>query len=75
MEGAAPLEGAGIHFGGEYAGYVTSSFASPVLGKAIMLGWLRVFDGALPDQVTIDGRSARRVATPFYDKDGARARV
>ena len=75
MEGAAPLEGAGIHFGGEYAGYVTSSFASPVLGKAIMLGWLRLFDGALPDQVTIDGRSARRVPTPFYDKDGARARV
>ena len=75
MEGAAPVEGASIHFGSEYAGYVTSSFTSPVLGKAVMLGWLRLFAGKLPDAVMIDGRRAQRVPVPFYDKDGGRARV
>lgn len=75
MEGEAPFEGSVIRYGAEYAGYLTSSFASPVLGKAVMLGWLRFFDGALPDEVTIDGRRARRVAVPFYDKEGARARA
>ena len=75
MEGAAPVEGASIHFGSEYAGYVTSSFTSPVLGRAVMLGWLRLFAGKLPDAVMIDGRRAQRVPVPFYDKDGSRARV
>ena len=75
MVGAAPSEGSSIHFGVEYAGYITSSFASPVLGKAVMLGWLRLFGGKLPDTVVIDGRSAQRVVVPFYDKDGGRARV
>jgi sarcosine oxidase subunit alpha len=75
MAGEAPFEGSVIRYGAEYAGYLTSSFASPVLGKAVMLGWLRLFDGKLPDEVAIDGRSARRVAIPFYDKEGARARA
>ena len=75
MEGAAPTEGSSIHFGAEYAGYITSSFTSPVLGKAVMLGWLRLFGGKLPDAVVIDGRSAQRVSVPFYDKDGGRACV
>jgi hypothetical protein len=39
----APFEGAVIWLWGRpMAGYVTSSFASPVLGKAVMLGWLRL---------------------------------
>ena len=75
MEGAAPFEGSVIYHGADYAGYVTSSFRSPVLGKTVMLGWLRLFNDALPGEVTIDGRTARRVAIPFYDKEGARARA
>lgn len=75
MEGAAPFEGAVIHHRGVYAGYVTSSFASPLLGKTVMLGWLRLFDGTLPSEVTIDGQPARRVTVPFYDMEGARARA
>jgi sarcosine oxidase subunit alpha len=75
MDGPAPLEGSVIYNGTEYAGYVTSSNASPVLGKAVLLGWVRLFaDGVLPERVTIDGRVARRVALPFYDAEGKRAR-
>jgi sarcosine oxidase subunit alpha len=74
MEGAAPFEGIIIEHKGNYAGFVTSSTYSPVLGKAVMLGWLRL-DGQLPETVTIDGRSARRVPIPFYDKEGLRARA
>jgi glycine cleavage system aminomethyltransferase T len=75
IEGAAPIEGAVLWHEGEYAGYVTSSTASPVLGKAVMLGWVKLFDGALPEQVTVDGRTANRVSIPFYDKEGERARA
>ena len=75
LEGPAPFEGSVIYNGTTYAGYVTSSFRSPVLGKTVMLGWLRLFDGVLPTEVTIDGRTARRVAIPFYDKESARARA
>lgn len=75
MEGPAPIEGALLWHGLEYAGYVTSSLLSPALGKVVMLGWLKLFDGELPAEVTIDGRPARRVPLPFYDKDGQRARA
>jgi sarcosine oxidase subunit alpha len=75
MAGPAPIEGALIRHGADYAGYVTSSTFSPILGKAVMLGWLELFDGALPDEVTIDGRPARRVPTPFYDPEASRAQA
>lgn len=75
MEGEAPAEGAVIWNGSEYAGYVTSSTWSPALDKSVMLGWLNLFDGALPDAVTINGRITRRVPTPFYDAEGNRARA
>jgi glycine cleavage system aminomethyltransferase T len=75
MEGPEPIEGALLWHGPEYAGYVTSSLLSPVLGKAVLLGWLKLFDGDLPAEVTIDGRPARRVPLPFYDKEGQRARA
>ena len=75
MDAPAPLEGSVIYNGTDYAGYVTSSNASPLLGKAVMLGWVRLANGVLPEQVTIDGRPARRVATPFYDEEGNRARA
>ena len=75
MAGTAPIEGAVIWRDGEYAGYVTSSSYSPVLGKSIMLGWLYLSDGNLPTDVTIDGRPAHRVPVPFYDPEGSRARA
>ncbi len=75
IEGVAPIEGAVLWHGVEYAGYVTSSTASPVLGKAVMLAWVKMFDGALPDTLTVNGRTAKRVSVPFYDKEGDRARA
>jgi glycine cleavage system aminomethyltransferase T len=75
MDGAAPDEGATIWSGGELAGVVTSSTWSPTLGRSIMLGWVRLKDNAFPATVTINGRPARRVPTPFYDPEGRRARA
>jgi sarcosine oxidase subunit alpha len=75
MDGAAPDEGATIWARGELAGVVTSSTWSPTLGKSIMLGWVRLKNNSLPDEVTINGRPARRVPTPFYDPEGRRARA
>ncbi len=75
MQLPAPIEGAVIWNGDRYSGYVTSSAASAVLGKAVMLGWVAVVDGELPTDVTIAGRSARVTPTPFYDPEGERARV
>lgn len=74
IDGAPPAEGATIWNGGTFAGYVTSSAWSPALGHSVMLGWLRLSDGELPTHVTIDQRAARRVQTPFFDPEGARAR-
>ncbi|MCB0047819.1 MAG: (2Fe-2S)-binding protein [Caldilineaceae bacterium] len=71
----APQEGDLIYCDGQYAGYITSSSPSPVLGKAVMLGWLELFDGQLPDAVTVNGRPARRVPPHFYDPDSRRARI
>lgn len=73
MDGPAPLEGSVIHDGDRVMGHVTSSFSSPLLGKAVMLGWLR-YDPH-PTSVTIDGRAATVTSIPFYDKEGARARL
>ena len=75
LDGERPLEGAVLYHGGDYVGYVTSSGYSYALGKSVMLGWLYVVDGDLPHDVTCEGRPARRVATPFYDKEAARARA
>jgi glycine cleavage system aminomethyltransferase T len=75
MDGDAPAEGTIIRHQGEFAGHVTSSTWSPVLGQAVILGWLDFINGELPQEVTIAGRPARRVATPFYDKEGHRARA
>jgi glycine cleavage system aminomethyltransferase T len=71
-----PLEGSLIrHVDGDYAGYVTSSTWSPILGKTVMLGWVRLRDGTLPDTVLVNGHGAHRVDTPFYDKEGGRAKA
>jgi len=73
MDGPAPLEGSVIRVDGEVVGHVTSSWDSPIFGHAVLLGWQK----RLPhrDTVEIDGRTARVSPVPFYDKEGARARM
>ncbi len=74
MDGPAPVEGTPIlHPDGEIIGNVTGSWHSPLLGKALMLGWQR--HPPHPDRVLIDGREAVVTATPFYDPEGHRARA
>ena len=73
MPGNAPTEGSPIWSEGEVVGHVASSFTSPVLGHAVMLGWLK--RAPFPDRVEVDGRSASVVRPPFYDPDGIRARA
>ena len=75
MDGEAPTEGSPIRSidGGEIVGNVTGSWTSPLLGKALMLGWQRY--GRFDDRVEIDGREAIVTPTPFYDPEGLRARV
>jgi glycine cleavage system aminomethyltransferase T len=75
MEAPAPIDGTTIWNGENYAGYVTSSTYSHILGKVVMLGWVRLVNGELPTVVKVDGREARRVPTPFYDPEGDRARA
>ena len=50
-----------------------ASFTSPVLGQAVMLGWLK--RSPFPERVEVDGRSASVVQPPFYDPEGTRARA
>jgi sarcosine oxidase subunit alpha len=58
MDGPAPIEGAPIfdREGGAVIGHVATSFSSPLLGHAVLLGWQK----RLPflDTVFIDGRTA-----------------
>ena len=73
MEGPAPAEGTPIWTGDDVVGNVTGSWTSPMLGKALMLGWLR--RTPFPTNVVIDGRAAQVTPTPFYDPEGHRARA
>ena len=75
MDGDAPPEGSPIwDLGGyEIIGNVTGSWTSPLLGKALMLGWQRRRPFA--EKVRIDGREAVVTPTPFYDPEGLRARI
>jgi len=73
MPGEAPTEGSPIWTGGAVAGHVTSSFTSPTLGQAVMLGWLK--RSPFPERVEVDGRVATVAAPPFYDPEGLRARA
>jgi sarcosine oxidase subunit alpha len=73
MEGAAPTEGSPIWADGEIVGNVTGSWTSPLLGKALLLGWQR--RTPFRHRVEIDGREAVVSPTPFYDPEGLRARA
>ena len=73
---APSAEGAAIHDGDRYAGYVTSDTGAAAGGGATMLGWLYLdAEGRLPREVTVDGRPARRIDGPTYDPKGERARA
>jgi glycine cleavage system aminomethyltransferase T len=77
MASPAPVEGSVIRLagdgGGAVVGQVTSSFDSPMLGHAVLLGWLR--RRPFPTEVEIDGRRAVVAPTPFFDPEGVRARA
>jgi sarcosine oxidase subunit alpha len=73
MPGTAPAEGSPIWSEGEVVGHVSSSFTSPVLGRAVMLGTLK--RSPFPERVEVDGRPASVVRPPFYDAEGSRARA
>ena len=75
MDGPAPVEGTPIldAESREVIGNVTGSWHSPLIGKALMLGWQR--RPPHPDRVVIDGREGVVTATPFYDPEGRRARA
>ncbi len=73
MPGPAPTEGSPIWSDGTIVGHVSSSFSSPLLGQAVMLGWQK--RAPFPDEVTIDDRTAIVTAPPFYDPEGLRARA
>ncbi|MBA2555793.1 MAG: (2Fe-2S)-binding protein [Chloroflexi bacterium] len=73
MPGTAPTEGSPIWSDGVIVGQVSSSFTSPLLGHAVMLGWLK--RTPFPDSVEVDGRNAAVVQPPFYDPEGSRARA
>ena len=73
MDGDAPIEGSPIFVDEAIVGHVSGSWASPLLGKTVMLGWIKHLP--YPDRVRIDGRDAVVTATPFYDPEGDRARA
>jgi glycine cleavage system aminomethyltransferase T len=73
MDGEAPVEGTPISRDGDVVGHVTSSFTSPGLGRAVLLGWQKQLPFA--DEVTIDERLATVAHPPFYDREGHRARA
>ncbi len=73
MEGDAPIEGSPIYVDDRIVGHVSGSWASPALGRTVMLGWIKHLP--YPDRVRIDGREALVTSTPFYDPEGDRARA
>jgi glycine cleavage system aminomethyltransferase T len=73
MDGDAPVEGSPILVDGVIVGHVSGSWASPALGRTVMLGWIKHLP--YPERVEIDGREAIVTPTPFYDPEGDRARA
>ena len=77
FEGAADgagLRGAPLTIGAAAVGRVTSAERSPVLDRAIGLGWIRRGRDGFPNELRAGNAVARVVPTPFYDRKGARVR-
>lgn len=76
MDPPAPVDGTPVYDGQDgIVGYVTSAAWSPTLRIAVMLAWVDLVDGRIPDEVLVDGRTARHTPVPFYDPEGSRARA
>jgi sarcosine oxidase, subunit alpha len=75
LDGDAPADGEVLLVDGVLVGHVTSATHSPALGRSVALAWLTTLDGVMPETVECGLRRARRVATPFYDPEGVRARA
>jgi sarcosine oxidase subunit alpha len=75
FDGPSPIEGAVLWDDDRLTGQVTSSRYSETLGKSVMLGWVKLQDGRLPDVVYCEDRQLHRVPVPFYDPEGRRARA
>jgi sarcosine oxidase subunit alpha len=71
----ADLRGEPLVVGDRMVGRVTSAERSPVLDRAIGLGWVRVEGDTIPGRLTTgSGVSVRVVTRPFYDPEGGRMR-
>ena len=75
LEGPAPVDGSPIYDGPALRGNVTSAWFSAVLGRTVMLAFADLVDGEVADSFQVDGRTARVVELPFYDREGARVRA
>jgi sarcosine oxidase subunit alpha len=77
FEGAADgggLRGAPLTIGAAVVGRVTSAERSPVLDRAIGLGWIRGGRDGFSSELRAGNAVARVVPTPFYDPEGTRIR-
>jgi sarcosine oxidase subunit alpha len=70
----AGLRGAPLTIGAAVVGRVTSAERSPVLDRAIGLGWIRRGRDGFPSELRAGNAVARVVPTPFYDPEGTRIR-
>ena len=74
--GGSELRGVPLRAGGTIVGRVTSAARSPVLDRAIGLGWIRrARRGRFPRRAPCGARPRPVVPTPFYDPDGERVRA
>ncbi len=78
------LEGTAVFRGDRYAGFVTSAVPATLAAATSrldrpaipLLAWIDLDErGELPDELTIDGRPARRLEGAAYDPRGKRARA
>jgi sarcosine oxidase subunit alpha len=71
----AELRGAPLMTDGDVVGRVTSAERSPVLDRAIGLGWIREDAASRAPDLRAGPAVARVVPTPFYDPEGSRVRA
>jgi sarcosine oxidase subunit alpha len=71
----AELRGAPLMTDGDVVGRVTSAERSPVLDRAIGLGWIREDAASRAPDLRVGPAVARVVPTPFYDPEGSRVRA
>ena len=75
MDGPAPVDGRRSSPATALRGNVTSAWFSDALGHSVLLAFADLVDGELPAAFQVDGRTARVVELPFYDREGLRVRA